>query len=148
MFEPGPIFASLLLADEINRATPKTQSALLEAMAEGQVTVLGQTYRLPQPFVVMATQNPLDHTGTYALPEAQSDRFMFKLLMPIPDRGAVDAILNFQSIRKSCALKSAAPAAGNGGEMISPRRALFAAFNPDQVRGGRDPREAGRAQTI
>ncbi|MCB0128566.1 MAG: AAA family ATPase, partial [Caldilineaceae bacterium] len=81
-FRPGPINTSLLLADEINRATPKTQSAMLEAMAEKQVTVLGESRKLPVPFMVLATQNPIDHEGTYTLPEAQSDRFMFKLLMP------------------------------------------------------------------
>ncbi len=83
-FVPGPINTSLLLADEINRATPKTQSAMLEAMAEKQVTVLGESRKLPKPFMVLATQNPIDHEGTYTLPEAQSDRFMFKLLMPTP----------------------------------------------------------------
>lgn len=83
-FRQGPIFTSLLLADEINRATPKTQSAMLEAMAERQVTVLGERRELPQPFMVLATQNPIDHEGTYTLPEAQSDRFMFKILMPTP----------------------------------------------------------------
>jgi MoxR-like ATPase len=84
-FEPGPIFANLVLADEINRATPKTQSAMLQAMAEKKVTVLGHEQELPAPFMVLATQNPIDHEGTYNLPEAQSDRFMFKVLMPIPD---------------------------------------------------------------
>ncbi|MDR1520490.1 MAG: AAA family ATPase [Planctomycetota bacterium] len=78
-FNPGPIFANLVLADEINRASPKTQSALLEAMQEGQVTVLGQSHRLPQPFFVLATQNPIELEGTYPLPEAQLDRFLFKL---------------------------------------------------------------------
>jgi MoxR-like ATPase len=78
-FRPGPVFANLVLADEINRASPKTQSALLEAMQERRVTVLGQTHALPEPFVVMATQNPIDLEGTYPLPEAQLDRFLFKL---------------------------------------------------------------------
>ena len=92
-FRPGPIFTALLLADEINRATPKTQSAMLEAMAEGQVTVLGQRYRLQRPFMVLATQNPIDHEGTYVLPEAQADRFMFKADMPIPERDTLLRIL-------------------------------------------------------
>jgi MoxR-like ATPase len=92
-FRPGPIFTSLLLADEINRATPKTQSAMLEGMAERRVTVLGRAYELPQPFMVLATQNPIDHEGTYDLPEAQADRFMFKVLMPTPDQGTVRKIL-------------------------------------------------------
>ncbi|MDL2343926.1 MoxR family ATPase [Deinococcus sp. MIMF12] len=83
-FVPGPIFTGLLLADEINRATPKTQSALLEAMGEGQVTESGVTHRLPQPFVVIATQNPVEHEGTYRLPEAQLDRFLLKLSVGYP----------------------------------------------------------------
>jgi MoxR-like ATPase len=83
-FSPGPIFANLLLADEINRATPRTQSALLEAMQEGTVTAGGQTHLLPSPFFVLATQNPLEMEGTYPLPEAQVDRFLFKVLVPFP----------------------------------------------------------------
>ena len=85
-FVRGPVFANLLLADEINRATPKTQSALLEAMQERQVTVAGETMPLPQPFLVMATQNPLEMEGTYPLPEAQVDRFLLKINVPFPDR--------------------------------------------------------------
>jgi MoxR-like ATPase len=83
-FHEGPVFTQILLADEINRATPKTQSAMLEAMQERQVTIHGQRRMLPQPFFVMATQNPLEHEGTYALPEAQLDRFFFKILVPFP----------------------------------------------------------------
>ncbi len=83
-FHPGPVFTNLVLADEINRATPKTQSALLEAMAERRVTVAGRTRPLSRPFMVMATQNPLEMEGTYPLPEAQLDRFMFKVLVPFP----------------------------------------------------------------
>lgn len=83
-FTPGPIFCNLLLGDEINRATPKTQSALLEAMAEQSVTVAGQTRPLTKPFFVLATQNPLEMEGTYPLPEAQMDRFFFKLKVPYP----------------------------------------------------------------
>jgi MoxR-like ATPase len=83
-FEPGPIFSNVLLGDEINRATPKTQSALLEAMQEGHVTVGGETRPLHQPFFVLATQNPLEMEGTYPLPEAQMDRFFFQLLVPYP----------------------------------------------------------------
>ncbi|MFC4761503.1 AAA family ATPase [Dyella koreensis] len=92
-FHPGPIFTGLLLADEINRATPKTQSALLEAMAEGQVTVDGQTHRLPQPFFVVATQNPLDLAGTFPLPDSQLDRFMLRLSLDYPDAAAERALL-------------------------------------------------------
>ena len=89
----GPIFANLLLADEINRAPAKVQSALLEAMQEGQVTIGEETYSLPQPFLVLATQNPLEHEGTYPLPEAQVDRFMLKLAVTYPDRGEEMEIL-------------------------------------------------------
>jgi MoxR-like ATPase len=83
-FAPGPIFASLLLVDEINRTTPRTQSALLEAMQEGNVTVAGVTHPLPRPFIVMATQNPIEMEGTYPLPEAQQDRFLYQVLIPYP----------------------------------------------------------------
>jgi MoxR-like ATPase len=83
-FQPGPVFANLVLADEINRATPKTQSSLLEAMQEQQVTVARQRYPLDPPFFVLATQNPLEMEGTYPLPEAQLDRFMFKVMVPFP----------------------------------------------------------------
>ncbi len=83
-FHPGPVFANLLLADEINRATPRTQSALLEAMQERRVTISGTTYELPQPFFVLATQNPIEMEGTYPLPEAQLDRFFFKINVPFP----------------------------------------------------------------
>jgi len=85
-FERGPVFTNLLLADEINRASPKTQSALLEAMQERQVTAAGTTHLLPSPFLVLATQNPIEMEGTYPLPEAQLDRFLFKLSVPSPDR--------------------------------------------------------------
>ena len=84
-FEAGPIFANLVLADEINRAAPRTQSALLEAMQEGHVTVAGESYPLPRPFFVLATQNPIEMEGTYPLPEAQIDRFLYKLHVPYPD---------------------------------------------------------------
>jgi MoxR-like ATPase len=85
-FEKGPVFTQILLADEINRATPKTQSALLQAMQERQVTVASTTYKLPEPCMVMATQNPLESEGTYPLPEAQLDRFLFKLLVRFPSQ--------------------------------------------------------------
>ena len=83
-FQPGPVFSNIILADEINRATPKTQSALLEAMQEHTVTVMGVSRKLQEPFFVLATQNPIEQDGTYPLPEAQMDRFMFKLLVPSP----------------------------------------------------------------
>jgi MoxR-like ATPase len=92
-FKPGPIFTNLLLADEINRSPPKSQSALLEVMQERQVTVDGKTYKLRQPFLVLATQNPLEHEGTYPLPEAQVDRFMFKLLVDYPSTEQENQIL-------------------------------------------------------
>ncbi|MDX9910219.1 MAG: AAA family ATPase [Phycisphaerales bacterium] len=92
-FQPGPIFAQLVLADEINRATPKTQSAMLEAMQERAVTVAGETHPLPAPFLVMATQNPLEQEGTYPLPEAQLDRFMLKLLVRSSSREELHEIL-------------------------------------------------------
>lgn len=92
-FHPGPVFAGLLLADEINRATPKTQSALLEAMAERQVTVDGQTHALPEPFFVVATQNPLDLAGTFPLPDSQLDRFMLRVSLDYPDASAERELL-------------------------------------------------------
>ncbi|MFC4448213.1 AAA family ATPase [Halorussus aquaticus] len=93
-FEKGPVFANLVLSDEINRATPKTQSALLEAMEEGQVTAGNETYDLPEPFFVLATQNPIDQEGTYPLPEAQSDRFLMKILVDYPDAEAEREIVD------------------------------------------------------
>jgi MoxR-like ATPase len=93
-FQPGPIFANVILADEINRATPKTQSALLEAMQEKTVTVGRKTYKLEEPFVVLATLNPLELEATYALPEAQLDRFFLKLKVPFPDIDSVHSILD------------------------------------------------------
>ena len=93
-FRPGPVFSNVLLADEINRASPKTQSALLEAMAERQVTSDGVTHQLASPFMVIATQNPIEHEGTYALPEAQLDRFLMRLEIGYPDRAAELEILD------------------------------------------------------
>jgi MoxR-like ATPase len=93
-FEPGPIFANLILADEINRATPKTQSAMLEAMQERSVTVSKVTHQLPRPFFVLATQNPLEMEGTYPLPEAQLDRFLFKVDVPFPSVQDLSEIAN------------------------------------------------------
>ena len=93
-FQRGPIFANIVLADEINRATPKTQSALLEAMSEGSVTVAKTTHKLEKPFFVLATQNPLEMEGTYPLPEAQLDRFFFKLVVDFPNREDLHTILD------------------------------------------------------
>ena len=92
-FQPGPIFAQIVLADEVNRATPKTQSALLEAMQESEVTAGGETHTLEQPFIVLATQNPLEMDGTYPLPEAQLDRFLFKIQVPFPKREELNEVL-------------------------------------------------------
>ncbi|HET9841594.1 MAG TPA: MoxR family ATPase [Nocardioides sp.] len=93
-FREGPVFTNLLLADEINRTPPKTQSALLEAMEEGQVSVDGTSHTLPRPFLVAATQNPVEYEGTYPLPEAQLDRFLLKVVLPVPDRGQELEIVN------------------------------------------------------
>jgi MoxR-like ATPase len=107
-FQPGPIFTQLLLADEINRATPKTQSSLLEAMQEHTVTAAGQTMALPEPFFVLATQNPIEMEGTYRLPEAQIDRFLFKSEVRYPSEDDLDAILDLTT----------------GVDMPTPQRAL------------------------
>jgi MoxR-like ATPase len=96
-FKRGPVFANVLLADEINRTTPKTQSALLEAMNEGQVTVDAHSYSLPQPFLVIATQNPIEHHGTYPLPESQLDRFLMRVRMGYPDGEAEREILRSEA---------------------------------------------------
>jgi MoxR-like ATPase len=98
-FHPGPIFAQVILADEVNRATPKTQSALLEAMEEQQVTAEGETRRLPEPFFVIATQNPVEQVGTFALPESQLDRFLMRIELGYPDRNAERALLSGSSRR-------------------------------------------------
>jgi MoxR-like ATPase len=93
-FQQGPVFANMLLADEINRATPKTQSALLEAMQENSVSAGGETHKLDQPFFVLATQNPIEMEGTYPLPEAQMDRFLFKLRLSFPEAGELLTIVD------------------------------------------------------
>ncbi len=107
-FRPGGVFANVVLGDEINRASPKTQSALLEAMQEGQVTVDNVTHRLPDPFLVIATQNPVEHEGTYPLPESQLDRFLLRVRMGYPDRHAEMAMLDRPESRTSVD-ESAAP---------------------------------------
>jgi len=99
-FRPGPIFTNILLADEINRAPPKTQAALLEAMQEKQVTIEGVTHKLPRPFIVMATQNPIEQEGTYPLPEAQVDRFMIKMSVGYPNREEEKEILIRRELRR------------------------------------------------
>ncbi|MBS4059461.1 MAG: AAA family ATPase, partial [Bacteroidetes bacterium] len=98
-FRPGPLFGQIVLADEINRATPKTQAALLEAMEERQVTVDGQTHPLPRPFMVLATQNPIEYEGTFPLPEAQLDRFLLRLRLGYPSQADEIRILENQQLR-------------------------------------------------
>ena len=104
-FAKGPVFAQVVLADEINRAPPKTQAALLQAMQEHTVTVAGQTYALPEPFFVLATQNPIEQEGTYSLPEAQLDRFMFELRMGYPSKEEEEAIVTMTTGAGSASLR-------------------------------------------
>ena len=104
VFQPGPIFANVVLVDELNRATPRTQAALLEAMEERQVTLEGTTRPLPNPFLVIATQNPIEQAGTYRLPEAQLDRFLMKTSIGYPDRQATVALLNRSAVRDRASL--------------------------------------------
>jgi MoxR-like ATPase len=129
VFHPGPIFTNVLLADEINRASPKTQSALLEAMQERRVTVLGETHVLPQPFYVLATQNPIELEGTYPLPEAQLDRFLFKLDVHGVGRGALEAILNQRRMGQPPKLEPVT----NGAELAELFRAVDGVFLPRAV---------------
>jgi MoxR-like ATPase len=145
-FQPGPVFANLVLADEINRATPKTQSSLLEAMQEHQVTVARQRYPLDPPFFVLATQNPLEMEGTYPLPEAQLDRFLFKVMVPFPSEEDLVRIVDRTTGSDSASASKACTAA----EIVEMQRlarsvpiaphvtayavSLLAATHPDQPR--------------
>jgi MoxR-like ATPase len=106
-FKKGPVFANVVLADEINRTTPRTQSALLEAMAEGTVSVDGQAHQLPRPFLVVATQNPVEHHGTYPLPESQLDRFMLRVRMGYPDPAAERDLIRAGSLDSAAEVKVA-----------------------------------------
>jgi MoxR-like ATPase len=124
-FHPGPVFCQLLLADEINRTTPKTQSALLEAMAEGQVTVEGQTRDLPEPFFVIATQNPVHYSGTFPLPESQLDRFLMRISLGYPDLASEKSILTGGDPRKRLVELQA---------MVSIRELLALQAETDEVR--------------
>ena len=117
IFHPGPVFTQVLLADEINRASPKTQSALLEAMEERQVSVEGATRALPQPFFVIATQNPFEQLGTYALPESQLDRFLMRISLGYPERAAERELLTGQSRREALAQLAPVLAAGELAEL-------------------------------
>lgn len=116
-FQPGPIFSNIILADEINRATPKTQSALLEAMQEHKVTVMGVSRKLDEPFFVLATQNPIEQDGTYPLPEAQMDRFMFKLLVTYPQKDELRSIVEMTQVT----MDEVAEAACNAEQLLSMR---------------------------
>jgi MoxR-like ATPase len=163
-FHEGPIFANLVLADEINRATPKTQSALLEAMQERRVTLGGETHTLPRPFLVMATQNPIEQEGTYPLPEAQLDRFIFKALVPFPaaddmleilrrttagDEVVPDPVLDGPTLQAMARLARDLPA---GTHLLRYAATLVEATHPDSpiapdlvrryVRNGASPRGA------
>lgn len=122
VFQKGPVFANILLADEVNRAGPKTQSALLEAMEEQQVSVLGETMKLPQPFFVLATQNPIELEGTYPLPEAQLDRFLFKLIVDSPNSGELKEILSRTTGGHKVALEPILPAADTARMILSMRQ--------------------------
>lgn len=119
-FEPGPVFANIVLADEINRATPKTQSALLEAMQEKTVTVGKETYEMPQPFMVLATQNPIENEGTYPLPEAQLDRFLFKLNVDFPSKEELRQIMDVTITNQSVELNPVM----SGEEILKMRRVI------------------------
>ena len=122
IFRRGPIFANLILADEINRATPKTQSAMLEVMQEHKVTVGGETYKLDEPFFVLATENPIEQEGTYPLPEAQMDRFFFKLIMTFPSKSELADIVNMTQVTMDETAESVV-----GGEDILSMRRIAAA---------------------
>ena len=115
VFRPGGVFSNILLADEINRASPKTQAALLEAMEERQVTVDGTTYFLPEPFVVIATQNPLEHEGTFPLPASELDRFLVRLHLGYPDKRSAVEILQDQTVGQKGRRVAGPGAAGKGG---------------------------------
>jgi MoxR-like ATPase len=128
-FKPGPIFSSFLLADEINRTTPKTQSALLEAMNEAQVTIDGHSYPLPSPFMVIATQNPVEHHGTYPLPESQLDRFLMRLRIGYPDAASEREIAR----RSKRSLPSSAPSSLTGEDVVRLQTAVEAVFVEDSL---------------
>ena len=142
-FQEGPIFSNIILADEINRATPKTQSALLEAMQEHKVTVMGVSRKLCEPFFVLATQNPIEQDGTYPLPEAQLDRFMFKLLVPSPEPAELKEIITMtqktmeEVAEKVCTGESLLAMRRTAGEILVPEgvldytAALCAATHPE-----------------
>ena len=133
-FQQGPLFASIVLADEINRATPKTQAALLEAMQEHSVTVAGETMRLPEPYFVLATQNPVEQEGTYPLPEAQLDRFMFKVLVPFPTLSELGGIMDLTLGHTGSGTGGSAEKAATGDEILALREAARQVPVADSVR--------------
>jgi len=145
-FKPGPVFANIVIGDEINRASPKTQSALLESMEERQVTVDGVTYPLALPFTVIATQNPIEMEGTYALPEAQRDRFMARISMGYPDTESELAMLDSRDTNSPLALISAVVSGEALRNMMLAARAVFASsavkeYAVNLVRATRDDRD-------
>ena len=125
VFQPGPIFANLVLADEINRASPKTQSALLEAMQERRVTVMGESHALPAPFFVLATQNPIELEGTYPLPEAQLDRFLFKLDVKSNDADTLEKIVMHREIGVEPQVERVIPSADAFNLLLDQTRRIF-----------------------
>lgn len=131
VFRPGPVFANILLADEVNRASPRTQSALLECMEEQQVTVDGRTYPLPPPFCVLATQNPLEHEGTHPLPESQLDRFLLRLEIGYPSRNATLAMLD---VHGNGAGPGEVPAAAIPGDVLTLAASAGACYVAPQIR--------------
>jgi MoxR-like ATPase len=148
----GPVFANIVLADEINRAPAKVQAALLEAMQERQVTVGGETYRLPEPFLVMATQNPIEQEGTYPLPEAQVDRFMLKVVVDYPTRAEEKEVLK----RMSSGVEIPVRAVATPAELIAARREIAGLYLDDKigeyildlVTATRDPRAYGLDELV
>ena len=128
-FRPGPIFANLVLADEINRATPKTQSAMLEVMQEHKVTVANQSYKIDEPFFVLATENPIEQDGTYPLPEAQMDRFMFKLIVGFPTSAELADIVKMTQVT----MAETAEAVINGEEILEMRALASGVLVSDEV---------------
>jgi MoxR-like ATPase len=130
-FRPGPVFAQIVLADEINRATPRTQSALLEAMAEGRVTVDGVTHPLQPPFLVIATQNPIDHEGTFPLPEAQLDRFLMRFGLGYPSMD--DELKMLDMLRRSHPIDDVQPVA-TADELVAAQKAVREVHVDDKVR--------------
>ena len=128
-FRPGPIFANLVLADEINRATPKTQSAMLEVMQEHKVTVASQSYKIDEPFFVLATENPIEQDGTYPLPEAQMDRFMFKLIVGFPTASELADIVKMTQVT----MAETAEAVINGDEILEMRALASGVLVSDEV---------------